>query len=349
MNLDKISFIILDMRQTRVLLLLAVLLIALVPTGGVASAAPTADDLVATVNELRTSNGLASMDTNSALMSAAQAQADYLASYYDTSYPSEDDGHIGADGTYARDRAVEAGYNLTSGMNVIENWAGGNSATTILEVLNDYWGDESHLFNMLHPDAVTVGAGIAESEGGALYFVLDIGVLYGTGDSAASSSSGVYSTVPTTAVTAAVALVQVATPRADGIIVHVVDSGEALWNIAAAYDKTVDELLELNNISEDIITIGQEIVIQGAYTATPTLVPTSTPQPPTRTPVPAQTMQPGADQEEEAEAKEEDGKVLGMDRQTMGLALILICGAGLALVVLGTVSKNNDKGKNKDK
>jgi hypothetical protein len=40
-----------------------------------------------------------------------------------------------------------------------------------------------------------------------------------------------------------------------------------------------------------------------------------------------------------------DGGILGMDRQTMGLVLILICGAGLALVVLG--SMNRDKGKGK--
>ena len=345
------------MRQTRVLLLLAVLFISLVPVGVVAAEAPSANDLVAAVNDLRSTDGLATLDLNASLMEAAQTQAEYLASFYDTNYPSAEAGHVGENGSYARDRAVAAGYNLTSGMNVIENWAGGNSATTIAEVISDDWGDASHMANLLHPDGVAIGAGVAESEGGALYFVINIGVLYGTGSSASSSSSGVYSTVPTTAVTAAVALVQVATSLPDGSIIHVVKSGEALWNIAAAYDKTVDELLELNYISEDVITVGQEIVIQGAYTATPTPLPTSTPQPPTRTPVPARTIQPSDNQSDEPAAddnEEEDGSFLGLDRQTMGLALILICGAGLALVVLGTISKGKEKeakkqGKNEEK
>ena len=340
------------MRQTRVLLLLAVLLAALVPTGVVASAAPSANDLVSAVNDLRSRNGLTTLDMDAALMDAAQTQAEYLASFYDTNYPSTDAGHVGEDGSYTRDRAVAAGYNLTTGMNVIENWAGGNSATTIAEVLSDYWADDSHMGNILHEDGVAVGAGIAESEGGALYFVLNVGVLYATGSSAASPSTGVYSTMPTTAVTAAVALVQVATSLPDGSIIHIVESGEALWNIAAAYDKTVDELLELNNVSEDVITVGQEIIIQGAYTPTPTPLPTSTPQPPTRTPVPARTIQSDDDQGDEAIADDtdgEDGSFLGLDRQTMGLALILICGAGLALVVIGTISKDKEKEDGKKK
>jgi hypothetical protein len=121
-----------------------------------------------------------------------------------------------------------------------------------------------------------------------------------------------------------------------------------MWNIAAAYDVTVDQIKDLNGLTGDIITTGQELKVQGAYTPTPTLEPSATPRQPTRTPVPAQTAQvvetPQAD-EADNNNNDNDGGILGMDRQTMGLVLILICGAGLALVVLG--SMNRDKGKGK--
>ena len=341
MNRSKISFIIPVMKKYSIFLLLAVVLISLVPFGNVKSAAPTAYDLIAAVNELRSANGLAEISTDSSLMAAAQAHAAYLASYYDTNYPSWDQGHIGEGGTYARDRAVTAGYNLTSGMNVVENWAGGNSSTTISEVIYSSWADDTHMSTMLTSDAVAMGAGVSEGAGGSIYFILNVAVKYGSG----SSGTGVGSIVPTTAVTAPVVLVQVATSQPDGSIVHVVASGQSLWNIAAAYDVTVDQLKDLNNLSSDIISIGQEIIVQLSSTATPTLEETSTPRAPTRTPVPAQTVQPVSTEAQSTEDNSGGGNILGMNRQTMGLVLILICGAGLALIVIGNIKKDKQPPK----
>lgn len=326
------------MKNLKILVLLSVLLAVALPTGMVSSAAPSALDLIGAVNDLRANNHLTAIITDEALMSAAQAQADYLALTYDINYPSAEEGHIGAGGTYARDRAVAAGYTLPSGMNVVENWAGGNSDTALSDVIYDFWADDTHMGTMLNVDAVAVGAGVSQSTGGAVYFVLDVGVKYGSG-----SKASVGSTIPTTAVTAQVALVQVATPREDGTIVHVVGNGQALWNIAAAYGVSVDEIKQWNNLKSDFITTGQELLVQLAPTATEPPPPTETPRAPTRTPIPAQTAK--AVETQATEARNNDGGVLGMDRQTMGLALILICGAGLALVVLGTM--NRDKNKNK--
>jgi len=307
------------------------LVLALLPRGSVRSAAPSSYDLIAAVNALRANYGLSAIPTDSILMAAAQGQSDYLASYCNYSC----NGHVGPGGTYARDRAVAAGYVLTSGMNVVENWAGGNSSTTISRVIYEFWADEDHMNTMLHQDAVAVGAGVSEGSDGSIYFILDVAVRYGSG----GSSTGVGSTVPTTAVTAQVALVQVATPQADGSVIHVVDTGQALWSIAAAYDVTVDQLLVLNGLSEDdFISVGQSILVQVAYTATPTLTATITPRPPTRTPIPPQTAQSVSTQAEETASTQNE--VLGLDRQTMGLALVLICGVGLALVVIGTISKD---------
>jgi LysM repeat protein len=330
------------MRKIKNLLLLAFLVVTLLPGGNVNASAPTAYDLIAAVNDLRANYGLTAIEADSALMNAAQTQADYIAGFCEFSC----NGHLGPGGNYARDRAVAAGYPLTTGMNVIENWDSGNSATTLSEVIYEDWADEDHMNTMLHPDAVAVGAGVSVSADGSLYFILDVAVLYGSGGSSGSGSSantGIGATIPTTAVTAPVALVQVATPQADGSIIHIVDTGQALWNIAAAYDVTVDQLLDLNNISNNIINVGQEILVQMASTATPTPPATETPRPPTRTPIPAQTAE--VVETQAGTTENGDNNVLGVDRQTMGLVLVLICGAGLALVVLGNINK--DKGKKK--
>ena len=335
------------MKKMRFLLLAAVLLLTLIPIGSVRSDALSPDDLIQIVNELRRNNGLPAIDTDSDLMSAAQAHSDFLASTFDKNIPSQEKGHIGEDDSNVRDRVIAAGYNLAAGMNVVENWAGDSIDTTLTDIVYKTWAlDDDQKANMLNEDAVAIGAGISESESGSLYFVLNIGVQYGSENSASDTDSGVYSTVPTYAATYAVALVQVVTPQADGRIVHIVDTGQTLWSIAAAYDITVDELKDLNNFSdEDVIAVGQEIVVQVGYTATPSPTVTATVRPPTRTPVPAQTVQ-AVNVPEESGADDDGGEsFLGMSRQTMGLALILICGAGLALIVWGNTKKKKDKEK----
>ncbi|MDK2982285.1 MAG: hypothetical protein PWQ55_2632 [Chloroflexota bacterium] len=332
-------FIIHSMKPLKNLLLLTVLLaVMLLPNGSLTASAASPYDLIAAVNDLRANNGLAAIPTDGILMSAAQTQSDYLAVSCNL---ASCNGHVGAGGTYAKDRAVAAGYDLQPGMNVIEAWAGRNPNASLSDIIYSTWADEDHMAVMLHPDAIGVGAGVTESEDGYVYYVLDVAVDYGSGGSGAS----VNSTIPTTAVTAQVALVQVATPQADGSIVHTVGNGQALWNIAAAYDVTVDQIKSLNGLNSDIITTGQELKIQGSYTPTPTLEPSATPRQPTRTPVPAQTAQAVETATPVPGGNNGDDGFLGMDRQTMGLVLILICGAGLALVVLG--SMNRDKGKGK--
>ncbi len=330
------------MEKKRFVLLTAVMLIALIPAGIVSSAPLSPNDLVDMINELRLNSGVPEIDIDIALMDAAQAHSDYLASTFDINFPSLEKGHIGAGDTYVRDRAITAGYDLEAGMDVIEVWAGDDSDITLTDLIYYTWAEENQRADILNTDAVAIGAGISESESGALYFVVNIGVEYGSGDSAGDTESGVFSTMPTTAVTAAVALVQVSTPQPGGRIVHVVDSGQALWNIAEAYDVTVEQIQNLNNLSNDVISVGQEVVIQLGFTATPSPTITVTSRPPTRTPVPPQTAQ-AVETKETANTDTENGGFLGLSRQTMGLTLILICGVGLALIVLGNMNKNKKK------
>lgn len=85
-----------------------------------------------------------------------------------------------------------------------------------------------------------------------------------------------------------------ATPNAEGIIYETVDAGEVLWQIAARAGLTLDQLLELNDLTRDsLIQPGQVLILGYVSTATPvaTIAPTETPAPPaTETPEPTSTQ-----------------------------------------------------------
>jgi len=74
-----------------------------------------------------------------------------------------------------------------------------------------------------------------------------------------------------------------ATPRPDGAIVHVVESGDTLFGIALEYGVSVDQIRQLNagSIDGDIISIGQELVISMPAQAPTPLPAPLTPEPTT--------------------------------------------------------------------
>jgi LysM repeat protein len=88
------------------------------------------------------------------------------------------------------------------------------------------------------------------------------------------------------------------TPRPDGAVVHVVQSGDTLYAISLQYNVPLDNIYTLNNLTrESILSVGQEIVVQvGQGTAvapSPTNAPKATntpqtapPQSPLTTPTP---------------------------------------------------------------
>ena len=269
-------------------------------------------------------------------MVSAQIQSDYLGSTYGTNFPGSSEGHVGASGTSELDRAISVGYPVGPGWHVDEIWAGGNTSTTAQDAVYDNWNNSAvHRNVILNPDNVHMGAGITEGDG-YVYFIVVFGIEFGSGG---SSSGGVASTIPTTAVTPKVAPVTVAAPNEDGSIIHKVEIGQALWSIAAAYEVTVDQLLALNNLSANaLIYEGRTLLVQPAYTPTPSPTATQTPRPSTRTPIPAQTAQPVKTQASNSE--DSSNSFLGLDRQTMGLVLILISGIGLVLIIAGTMVKD---------
>src|SRR6186713_81223 len=63
-------------------------------------------------------------------------------------------------------------------------------------------------------------------------------------------------------------------PVTGGGFIHVVAAKETMFSITKAYNISVDELKQWNNLSSNELSIGQELVIKKRNTATSTTVPT---------------------------------------------------------------------------
>ena len=82
------------------------------------------------------------------------------------------------------------------------------------------------------------------------------------------------------------------TPRPDGAVVHVVQSGDTLYGISLQYNVPLDDLYKLNNLTrESILSVGQEIVVQVGQGTAAAPPPTSAPKP-TDTPQAASSKSP---------------------------------------------------------
>ena len=131
-----------------------------------------------------------------------------------------------------------------------------------------------------------------------------------------------------------------ATPNPDGSIIHVVQEGQALWNIATGYGLSLQELYNLNGLTEgSVIHPGDTLVIRAAQdTPTPTITATRTPtQPPTPTRRPATfTPQPSATILPASPTPAKIGVAFG----NIDPLLLFIAGGavlGILLLLIGTV------------
>jgi LysM repeat protein len=229
--------------------------------------------LINAVNALRASHGLALYSISPILMATAQAHADYMAATGNVS-------HIGSGGSTVTERLLAAGYPLAGDLSLggfrSENITAGNETKTAQDAVNGWTGDTLHLTTMISPGLTEIGAGVSVN-GGRVYYVIDCALptTYSPPLPAAETAIGTESTVvPVGAVPIAVTLV---TPNADGDIVHDVQAGQTLWQIAISYGTKIDELKRLNNLYDDNIYPGDKLLIRkGATDSTNTPVTANT-------------------------------------------------------------------------
>ncbi|TFG67389.1 MAG: LysM peptidoglycan-binding domain-containing protein, partial [Anaerolineales bacterium] len=277
------------------------------------------------VNDLRTSNGLEPYQVDGALMALAQAHSDYQASINERT-------HTRADGTGPGDHGLSS-ENIGGGFNV--------SAQTLFNQWADYW----HTFTLIGFTSGKVGVGVATGSDGYLYYTL---VVVNTGkksglpdeqppDADPQSTGSAASSTPFFTVT----------PQDDGTITHIVAEGQTLWDFAIAYELTIVELSNLNNLDPEnpVIYPGQAILIRQAYTVTPTGTITNTPLPPTRTLRPSRTPQPSrmgpsitaTEAETQIPLLPESEIVNKENLEGLGVAIIIIAGLGLVAIIIGSI------------
>ena len=261
------------MRQFFLLMLTSLLLltVGLLPSER-ADAQPvdaSASQVIALVNDLRASKNLPPYQVNSILMGIAQAHADYISG-------SGVSTHFSADGSRPYQRAITAGYSvvgdLTQGGLFAENITMGKGLN-VEDAVKKWQDNSTDLGTLLSPDLKDVGVGVKDA-GGVSYYVLDAGL--STADSPTSAVTLTSTSVSTTNIPGVP--VVTSTAMDDGTVYHVVQAKEALWNIALAYQISVEQLKSLNGLPSNDIYEGQKLLIQRPKkaTATPKVVITAT-------------------------------------------------------------------------
>ncbi len=290
---------------------------------------PSGYDLIAAVNALRANHGLPPYLVDPLLMLSAQMQADYLASQA----PGPVSGHVGPGGTDADARALALGFPYVQGLDINENWAAMPVEMSFTEIFNTVWSDAAHQHTMLHQRGQLAGAGIAIS-GDTMYLILDVAAYWGDAGKTPWPTSSAYGVAAGTAgVSQYIAPVNVATPQADGSIVHQVQSGQSLWSIAIKYGVKIDAIRALNHIAPDeMIYIGQKLLVQsaGQKTATPMLQ--------TATPSLSDFLPPQAQHQPTPAAfvaSEIPRQPVRIDPSGIFFLLFALAGAGLVLVFIG--------------
>jgi uncharacterized protein YkwD len=302
------------------LLTIAFLLILslLVEVKPIAAQAGTPSELIATVNALRQSQGLTPYTVDSFLMSFAQSHSDYMASIGTWT-------HLRADGSTAFDHGIKE--NVAMGMDMSVSYC-----------VYTVWSDWTHWETMVGYTSGKVGAGVTVS-GSTVYYTLNVlpaGTSYNDNSESSESNTVSYQQQVTQEI---ILPVTTSTPDQEGIIYHIVQYGETLWNIAIAYDVTIDEILKNSSLPLGTTEVfeGQRLVIQPATEPTSTPIPTPTPVPPTPTPTqPRPTMTPFPTRtpfptSTPTQPPSLITRALG-ETKYVGIGLILASGLGLILV-----------------
>ena len=245
-------------------------------------------DLINAVNALRAAYGLPPYSVNSILMVTAQNQADFMAVTGNVT-------HSGPGGISFTDRLLAAGYPLAGDLSAggfrAENITSGNESMPASAAINGWMGDAPHQNTMLSPNLTEIGAGVAVLNG-RVYYVIDCALPTTSNVPQASTQiAGSASAVPAVEATVMYPVV-LSTPNSDGDVIHEVQSGQTLWQIAISYEVKIDDIKRLNNLFDDSIYPGNKLLIKKEVAST--VLPSTESVTPalTATPIPSATSIP---------------------------------------------------------
>lgn len=314
----------------RRLLLTSVLVITLftlaLPQSRASAQILAAGEIIDLVNTLRTGYGLPGLVVDSILNSTAYSTAATMAANGVCA-------HIGG----ARERIAAAGFGGGATIFATENMACATSAN--IGWLQGVWADAEHMMPMTDPAYTHVGAGTYTGTNGVTYYVLHAAYIAG------AAGTPVYVTPESTSPSVYVEPVITATPQEDGSIIHIVRYGQALSTISEWYKVSMEQIMALNGMTTSSIFVDQKLLIRLAPTITttptrtptvrrPTRTPTVTPIP--RTPTPTRTITP-------TPTKSLLDTLPKIDRQWLGLGLLIASSIGLVLVLLFSFIKPKAK------
>lgn len=247
----------------------------------------TKAEIIGWVNSLRSDLGYRGLREDPFLNASAQDTAQSMA-----------DGIPGHPGGVS-ERIPSYGYNNGYEVFATENYVTGPMTMDKIAVV---WSDFEHQRIVENNLYCHIGVGMAEAADGTIYYVVhgaypayQNGCAYRKQPEGATpiptpgqSPTGVY--VGTTGtdgnptryypgVSQVIAAVRVATPNAEGEVIHNVKNGQSLWGISAAYGVDIQDLAAWNHLRTDSpLALGQQLIIPNAETiahqSPPTAIPT---------------------------------------------------------------------------
>ena len=255
----------------------------------------TRQDLLEALNAVRIRYHVGTVKMDLPLQSAAQHQAEYLASIgkLENSGPS---------GEPVSELARDAGYGGDKAFTIVQTNAQVWVDTDIDYLIEKVWrGSPQSVRVLFDPGVRQAGIGIADAPDKHRYYVLLMaGLDDGTDDYSMTRPTYDYRTPkPTISATPTQEPLITSTPNPDGGVYHVVKEGETFSEIALAYGLdwytlSIRNNIKLSDTTPVVIMEGQTLVIEPTFTYTPTPTATKTPLPPTRTPLPTFTVDPAA-------------------------------------------------------
>jgi len=219
----------------------------------------SAYELILAMNTLRVSYGLPALIEDPIVNAVAQSTAATMAA-------NNMSWHIGD----VRGRIAAAGYGGGGTVWATENFAVSGGGWGIDEIMAA-WADPDHMRPAVEPAYCHVGAGVAQTSDGRIYYVLQAAYVSGQecGSSSPSSPGGVPQpgAVPNP-ISQLIIPVKIATPDAEGKTFHEVQAGQSFWSIAIAYQITIRDIEVWNNLSRDVpLKSGQRLFIPNENTA----------------------------------------------------------------------------------